>query len=54
VTKYFKGAFLGKGGFARCYELISKETNEVYAVKIIQKSSLVKQRSKLKVSIKQI
>ena len=23
VTKYIKGNFLGKGGFARCYELIS-------------------------------
>lgn len=23
VTKYLKGNFLGKGGFARCYELIS-------------------------------
>ena len=23
VTRYTKGNFLGKGGFARCYELIS-------------------------------
>ena len=42
---------LGKGGFARCYELISEETKEVFAVKIIQKSSLIKQRSKLKVPL---
>jgi hypothetical protein len=51
VTRYIKGNFLGKGGFARCYELISEETKEVFAVKIIQKSSLIKQRSKLKVPL---
>lgn len=39
---------LGKGGFARCYELINDETKEVEAVKIIQKSSLTKARSKQK------
>lgn len=26
VKRYVKGNFLGKGGFARCYELISEET----------------------------
>lgn len=39
---------LGKGGFARCYELINDETKEIEAVKIIQKSSLTKPRSKQK------
>lgn len=46
--RYIKGNFLGKGGFARCYELISEETKDVEAVKIIQKSSLTKPKSKLK------
>ena len=49
ISKYIKGNFLGKGGFARCYELISEQGKEIQAVKIIQKSTLVKQRSKLKV-----
>lgn len=48
MKRYAKGNFLGKGGFARCYELISEETKEVEAVKIIQKSSLVKKRSQEK------
>jgi len=38
----------GKGGFARCYELINDETKELEAVKIIQKSSSTKPRSKQK------
>lgn len=50
ITKYIKGNFLGKGGFARCYELIAEDSKDVFAVKIIQKSTLVKQRSKLKVT----
>lgn len=46
--RYNKGSFLGKGGFARCYELIDEENNTVEAVKIVQKSSLTKPRSKQK------
>lgn len=46
--RYIKGNFLGKGGFARCYELIAEDTKDVQAVKIIQKSSLIKPKSKLK------
>lgn len=46
--KYKKGNFLGKGGFARCYELIDEENKSIEAVKIIQKSSLTKPRSKQK------
>jgi len=26
IRKYFKGKFLGKGGFARCYEFTDQET----------------------------
>ena len=26
IRKYIKGKFLGKGGFAKCYEFVSQET----------------------------
>ena len=45
-----EGNFLGKGGFARCYELISENNQNVEAVKIIQKISLSKPRSKQKLA----
>ena len=48
VISYIKGSFLGKGGFARCYELVSHDKKEIQAVKIIQKNSLTKPRSRLK------
>jgi polo-like kinase 1 len=43
---YNKGKFLGKGGFARVYELINTETRKVYATKIIPKETLAKARAK--------
>ena len=43
-----KGRFLGKGGFARCYHLTECDTKKVYAVKVVQKSSLTKSRAKQK------
>ena len=43
-----KGKFLGKGGFAKCFEFINAETTFVHAAKIIQKSSLTKSRAKQK------
>ena len=46
VRKYIKGKFLGKGGFARCFEFVNAETKQVLAAKIIQKSSLTKSRAK--------
>lgn len=45
---YIKGKFIGKGGFARCYELTNSETKEVFAVKIVAKSSIVKPRAQAK------
>jgi polo-like kinase 1 len=39
---------LGKGGFAKCYELTSTETKKVMAAKIIPKASLQKSRSRQK------
>lgn len=46
--RYKKGLFLGKGGFAKCYELTDLETNILYAAKIITKASLIKPRAKQK------
>ncbi|VDO72066.1 unnamed protein product [Heligmosomoides polygyrus] len=46
---YLRGKFLGKGGFARCYELTNTATNELFAGKIVSKTLLVKpyQREKM-------
>lgn len=50
---YRKGKFLGKGGFAHCYELIDSETGTIYAGKIVPKASLTKphQRDKMAMEI---
>ena len=48
VKKYAKGKFLGKGGFAKCYEFTSLEKNRVLAAKIIPKASLKKTRHRQK------
>ncbi|UYV62169.1 PLK1 [Cordylochernes scorpioides] len=39
-----------QGGFARCYELLDVDTNQVYAGKIVSKSQLVKASQKEKMS----
>ena len=51
--KYKRGKFLGKGGFAKCYELESMGNGKVYAGKILPKSILTKpqQKEKLKMEI---
>lgn len=46
---YLRGKFLGKGGFAKCYEFVSKETKKVYAGKVIDKQTLQKLRKKQKI-----
>ena len=52
VTKrYLKGTLLGKGGFAKCYKITDVETNKDWACKVVQKSSLTKQRHKVKVRV---
>ena len=48
TRKYRKGNFLGKGGFAKCYELTEIQTSTLFAAKIITKASLVKPRAKQK------
>ncbi|XP_071104406.1 synaptojanin-2-like [Haliotis cracherodii] len=41
---------LGKGGFAKCYELTDLDSKEVFAGKIVSKSLLVKQHQKDKMA----
>lgn len=49
VKKYSRGKMLGKGGFAKVYEITNLESRKQYAGKIIAKNSLTKNRSKQKV-----
>ena len=44
--QYVKGKFLGKGGFAKCYEFVQCDNKVVSAAKVIQKSSLQRSRAK--------
>jgi polo-like kinase 1 len=48
IRRYSKGRFLGKGGFARVYEITNIDTRKNYAAKIVAKSSLTKARAKQK------
>ena len=54
IRKYKIGRFLGKGGFAKCYEFICQDNNKIFAAKVIDKSSLKtdRQRQKLITEIK--
>jgi len=46
--RYQKGRFLGKGGFARCYEFTSLDSKKLFAGKVVLKDSLKKSRTKQK------
>ena len=47
INKYLKGKFLGKGGFAKCYEMTRVDNpSKVMAAKVVLKSSLIKSRAK--------
>jgi len=48
--RYERGRFLGKGGFAKCYELKDLATGEITAGKIVPKSLLTKNHQKEKMS----
>jgi polo-like kinase 1 len=48
VRRYSKGKFLGKGGFARVYEITNCDTGKLYAGKVVAKASLTKSRAKQK------
>ncbi|KAK3889864.1 hypothetical protein Pcinc_006158 [Petrolisthes cinctipes] len=48
--KYQRGKFLGKGGFAKCYELTDLKNKDIFAGKIVAKTLLVKSTQKEKMS----
>lgn len=48
IKKYVKGKFLGKGGFAKCYEFKCLNNKKIYAAKIVSKQNLNKQSAKQK------
>ena len=54
IRKYKLGRFLGKGGFAKCYELVCLDNNKIFAAKMIAKNSIKteRQRQKLVTEIK--
>lgn len=49
--QYVRGRFLGKGGFAKCFEISDSDTKEVFAGKIVPKSLLLKPHQKEKMSM---
>ncbi|KAL7579402.1 hypothetical protein ACA910_014071 [Epithemia clementina (nom. ined.)] len=48
VHKYMRGRLLGKGGFAKVYLCTAMETGKHYAMKIVPKANLVKERARQK------
>lgn len=49
--RYLRGRFLGKGGFAKCFEISDTDTKEVFAGKIVPKSLLLKPHQKDKMAM---
>lgn len=47
--KYRKGKFLGRGGFAKCFEVTDISSKKTYACKVISKTQLVKDKHKAKI-----
>ena len=45
---YKRMRFFGKGGFAKCYEIIDVETDDVFAGKIVSKKLMIKHKQKEK------
>lgn len=50
MRRYTRGRFLGKGGFAKCYEITDMETKQVFAGKIVPKSLILKQHQREKMT----
>ena len=48
IRKYTKGRFLGKGGFAKCYEFICQDNNKIFAAKMLPLSDIKTERQKQK------
>ncbi|XP_041063080.1 serine/threonine-protein kinase PLK1 isoform X1 [Carcharodon carcharias] len=51
MKRYVRGRFLGKGGFAKCYEISDIDTKEVFAGKIVPKTLLMKPHQREKMSM---
>ena len=49
--EYEKGKFLGKGGFAKCYEFTRMDNKKLYAGKVVPKSLLQKSHQKVYLSL---
>jgi len=47
--RYFRGRMLGKGGFARCYEVTDMQTDRKYACKAISKLRIAKPHQREKI-----
>lgn len=47
--RYFRGRLLGKGGFARCYEVTEMTTNQAYACKVVAKARIAKPHQRQKI-----
>lgn len=52
IKKYVRGKFLGKGGFAKCFEMRCLNNKKLYAGKIVSKQNLSKSSAKQKVFLK--
>ncbi|XP_063063370.1 serine/threonine-protein kinase PLK1-like [Engraulis encrasicolus] len=50
MKRYMRGRFLGKGGFAKCFEITDMATKEVFAGKVVPKALLLKPHQKEKMS----
>lgn len=50
MRRYARGRFLGKGGFAKCYEITDLETKQVFAGKVVPKSLIMKQHQREKMT----
>ncbi|KAH3698953.1 serine/threonine-protein kinase PLK1-like [Dreissena polymorpha] len=48
-TTYLRGKLLGKGGFAKCYEMLDLSSNKIYAGKIIHKHRISKPHQRQKI-----
>ncbi|XP_059835714.1 serine/threonine-protein kinase PLK1 [Hypanus sabinus] len=51
MKRYTRGRFLGKGGFAKCYEISDMDSGEVFAGKIVSKTLLMKPHQREKMSM---
>lgn len=50
MKRYTRGRFLGKGGFAKCYEITDVATKTVFAGKIVPKALILKQHQREKMT----